>query len=110
MSRMPHGGLYINSKQIWEWLADKAAKAARWWVTSHLNASSMTKWPLRKLFSATLLHVEPSRQSGEGIIIPTLDKALPGFTVPNGRLSSLTTSSCWAKKFPASEPFCQLHK
>jgi hypothetical protein len=78
--RLPDGGLYINNNEMWEWLGNKAAKAARWLGYVHPKRIVDERNAPPELYLPPYYNVKPERGSGEQIVIPSLEKALPGFT------------------------------
>ena len=78
--RVPHGGPYINNNETWEWLVGKASKAARWLGYVDFKRIVDERNAPPELYLPPYYNVETQRGSGEQIIVPSLEKALPQFT------------------------------
>jgi hypothetical protein len=78
----PDGSRYVNSDEMWEWLSDTAMKAARWLGHVSFGRVIDERNAPPELYLPESFQVEPERSSGEQIIVPDRDKAMPGFTSP----------------------------
>jgi hypothetical protein len=76
----PDGKRYINNDNTWEWLTEKAAKAARWlgYVPAARIVDERNAPP--ELYLPPYFSVEPEHNDGEQITVPSLDEALPQLT------------------------------
>jgi hypothetical protein len=74
---LPDGRPYINDDDTWEWLSDKAAKAARWLDYVSFERIVDERNAPAELYLPPYFKVEPKQEGGEPILVPSLDDALP---------------------------------
>jgi hypothetical protein len=75
----PGGKPYVNTEECWSWLADSAAKSARWLGYIPFERIVDERNAAPELFLPEYFSVEPERHAGACIVLPDLADALPGF-------------------------------
>jgi hypothetical protein len=74
---LPDGKPYVNDNEKWEWLTEKASKAARWLGYVPFTRIVDERNAPPELYLPPYLKVEAKQHDGDQIEIPSLEEALP---------------------------------
>jgi hypothetical protein len=78
----PDGKLYINDNQCWKWLTSRAAKAARFLEYVDFKRIVDERNAPPELYLPPYYQVQPQREKGSQIIVPSLEEVLPRISSP----------------------------